>query len=214
MIIDTFQTGEMQNNTYLVYCPGSKEAMVIDPTFDTVALLKKVSDLSLRVAYVVNTHTHFDHIGGNNAVIEATGAVLMTSKIEAQNLLEPKLNFSALYPPEIVSKPAGSVLFDGDQIVLDSKMGPITFTVLHTPGHSPGHICLKFHRGIFTGDLLFEGSIGRTDLPGGDLDLMKKSLIMLWNELPDEYEIFPGHMGNSTVSVEKKANYLWRHMAL
>lgn len=212
MKIETFQTGELQNNTYLVYCPGSKKAFVVDPVSDSLALLKRISDLSLKVSYIINTHTHYDHISGNNTLLEATNAMLITSKIEAPYLLDPKLNFSALYPPEVISRPAGRVVDDGEEIILDSMMGPILFTVLLTPGHSPGHICLKFHRGIFTGDLLFKGSIGRTDLPGGNTKIIAKSLLRLWDELPDGFDILPGHMCCSNVTLEKKSNYLWRHM--
>ncbi|NLI39635.1 MAG: MBL fold metallo-hydrolase [Caldisericales bacterium] len=215
MNIERFVTSfEQQNNTYLAYCPGSKEAIVVDPSFEIMPVIERIKELSLKVRFIVNTHSHFDHIAGNDPVKDATGAKLAIFNIEAGNLPDPEKNFSAIIPPIVTSRPADVLLEDGQDIVMETHMGPVVFKVLWTPGHSPGHICLKFHRGIFTGDAIFNGSIGRTDLPGGNMKDMKKSLTRLWNELPDDFEILPGHMETSTIAAQRRSNYLWEHMAI
>ncbi len=215
MDIERFITNfEQQNNTYLAYCPGSKEAIVVDPSFEIDPVIDRINELSLKVRFIINTHSHFDHIAGNDAVKKATGAKLAIHSIEAGNLSDPEKNLSSAIPPIVTSEPADILLEEGQEIVMETHLGPVVFKVLWTPGHSPGHICLKFHRGIFTGDIIFDGSIGRTDLPGGNMKDMKNSLTRLWKELPDDFEILPGHAETSTVASQRHSNYLWEHMAI
>ena len=139
---------------------------------------------------------------------------IVVHEIDAPGLTDPQLNLSAMVPPIIQSPPANIIVKDNDKIVIETKMGPLEFEVWHTPGHSPGHCCLKFHRGIFTGDLLFEGTVGRTDFPGCNPEDMKKSLMRLWDNIPETFEIFPGHNDTTTMAKEKQDNYLFCHLAV
>lgn len=214
MNIECFTTSMASNNTYLAYCPGAKVGVVIDPSYEIEAVLARIEELKLDIRYIFNTHRHCDHIVGNAAVKYATKAQIVIHELDESGLIDPNLNLSAMVPPVVQSPPANVKVKDNDKLILETKMGSLEFEVWHTPGHSPGHCCFKFHRGIFTGDVLFEGSIGRTDFPGCDAGMMKNSLVRLWNNIPDSFEIFPGHMGKSTMEAEKKSNYLFRHMVI
>ncbi len=214
MQIEKFVSAEMEVNTYIAYCPGAKVGFVIDPSYDVNPVIDRINELGLDIKYIINTHAHIDHIIGNTQLFNATKAPILIHESEAQWLVDPRANPSSVLLGNVTSPPAAQLLKDGDKVTIETKLGPLTFDVLHTPGHSPGSICLKFHRGIFVGDVIFEGSIGRTDFEGGDIELMKKSLMRLWNDIPDTFEIFPGHMNTTVCEKEKKTNYLWRHMTL
>jgi glyoxylase-like metal-dependent hydrolase (beta-lactamase superfamily II) len=212
MQIEKIVSPEMEVNTYIVYCPGAKVGFVIDPSYNVKMVINRINELKLDIKYIINTHAHIDHIVGNNQLHNSTNAPILIHENEGQWLVDPAVNPSSIILGNITSPPATQLLKDGDKVTIETKLGPLTLIVLHTPGHSPGSICLKFHRGIFVGDVIFEGSIGRTDFEGGDIDLMKKSLMRLWNDIPDAFEIFPGHMNTTVCEKEKKTNYLWRHM--
>lgn len=214
MNIERFITSENVNNTYLAYCPGSKKGIVIDPSYEINEVLKRIDDLKLDIRYIFNTHRHCDHIAGNAALKLATKAEIAIHELDAPALTNPELNFSAMIPPLIQSPVAGKILKDNEKLVIETNYGPLEFEVWHTPGHSPGHCCLKFHRGIFTGDLLFEGTIGRTDFPGCNAIDMKQSLTRIWSDIPDNFEIFPGHNETTTMAREKQNNYFFSHMAV
>lgn len=214
MNIERFSTSMASNNTYLAYCPGAKVGIVVDPSYEIDAVLKRISELKLDIKYIFNTHRHCDHLAGNAAIKYATKAEIVVHEIDAPGLTDPQLNLSAMVPPIIQSPPANIIVKDNDKIVIETKMGPLEFEVWHTPGHSPGHCCLKFHRGIFTGDLLFEGTVGRTDFPGCNPEDMKKSLMRLWDNIPETFEIFPGHNDTTTMAKEKQDNYLFCHLAV
>lgn len=214
MNIERFVTSSNVNNTYLAYCPGSKKGIIIDPSYDVDEVLKRINDLKLDIKYIFNTHRHCDHIAGNAAVKFATKSEIVIHEFDAPALTNPELNFSAMMPPIVMSPVAGKIVADNEKLVIETNHGPLEFEVWHTPGHSPGHCCLKFHRGIFTGDLIFEGTIGRTDFPGCNSIDMKKSLTRLWKEIPDNFEIFPGHNETTTMAREKQNNYFFSHMAV
>jgi glyoxylase-like metal-dependent hydrolase (beta-lactamase superfamily II) len=214
MNIERFTTSINSNNTYLAYCPGAKVGIIVDPSYEIQPVLDRIAELGLDIRLIFNTHRHCDHIAGNAAFKFATKAEIVIHELDAGGLTDPNLNLSSMVPPVVQSPPANRIVSDGEKIVMETKLGPLEFEVWHTPGHSPGHCCLKFHRGIFTGDLLFEGTIGRTDFPGCDPSDMKKSLTRLWNNIPDSYEIFPGHNEITTMEKEKKDNYLFAHMAI
>lgn len=214
MNIERFITSMAINNTYLAYCPGSKKGIVVDPSYEIDEVLKRIDELKLDIKYIFNTHGHCDHIAGNAAIKYATRAEIIIHELDVAALTNPELNLSAMVPPPVLSPLAGRILKDNDKIAIDTNYGPLEFEVWHTPGHSQGHCCLKFHRGIFSGDTLFEGTIGRTDFPGCNATDMKNSLIRLWNNIPDNFEIFPGHNETTNMAKEKRDNYIFSHMAV
>ncbi len=209
MKIERFPNGALDVNTYLVYSEITKKSLVIDPSYEIEPVISRISELGLRVVYIINTHGHVDHIAGNARMKEATGAKILVHKITAPALISPNANLSSMLPPIIKSPPADKLVIDGDEIRIDDD---IALKVLHTPGHCPGHICLRYSGGVFTGDVLFAGSIGRTDFPSCDIYQMRDSLRRLNNEIPDDFDILPGHSNTSKHSIEKQKNYLYKRM--
>ncbi|HOO96154.1 MAG TPA: MBL fold metallo-hydrolase [Caldisericia bacterium] len=212
MQIERVVNGHLEVNTYIVFCPGSKNGFVIDPSYEPEKVISKIDELGLNITHIINTHEHPDHIAGNEALKKHTNAKICIYRDIADALVDPNKNLSAMIPPVIVSPPADVLLTDGDVLKFESHLGPVEFHVMYTPGHSMGHICLKFHRGVFTGDLLFFDSIGRTDFPGCDLYMMRDSLIRLSREIPPEFEVFPGHHETTTHKRELERNYLYKRM--
>jgi glyoxylase-like metal-dependent hydrolase (beta-lactamase superfamily II) len=183
-----------------------REAIVIDPgvgTSNEARLLKNYIDSeNLRVKYVINTHGHIDHTSGNGVVKEMTGAPIMIHEKDAPLLGELGGKIAELFGIKCSSPKADGYLKEGDII----SFGEHTLTVMHTPGHSLGGISLVGKKLVFTGDTLFAGSVGRTDLPGGSYKSLMKSLkekIML---LPDDFAIYPGHGPSSTIGEERRSN--------
>ncbi len=177
-------------NCYLVGQGETREALVIDPgtNSETEArkILKEIESSGFKIKYIVNTHGHPDHTGGNKIFRKATDAPLLIHEYDAHMLKGPF---------------ADRVLRDGDSV----QVGEIVLRVLHTPGHSPGSICLVGNDVVLTGDTLFAGSIGRYDLPGGSLKEIKKSLKKLMI-LPDHMKVYPGHGPTSTIGEERRTN--------
>jgi len=189
MSIETLPLGEYQANCYVL--TSGNFALVIDPGEASPAILEAVGDRT--VPFVINTHCHPDHIGGNEFVCTRYQAPLYFHKDDEQI-------FQFFLGQE--TKP-DRYLQEGDTLSIDK----MKFKILHTPGHSPGSITLLFEseRVLFTGDLLFAGSIGRTDFPGGDIDQMKRSLQRIV-DLPGEYQIYSGHGPITTLERERKYN--------
>lgn len=202
MILKSIVVGSFGANCYVVGCEETKEAVVIDPGGEVNLILDELKGKGLKVKYIVNTHGHIDHIGGNDELREATGAQVMIHEQDASMLTEPKLNFSGMMGRQEGFKAADTLLKEGDVI----EFGTIKLKVLHTPGHTKGGICLLTDGLVFTGDTLFNESIGRTDFPGGDYDSIIKSILEKLMTLPDETIVYPGHMGDSTIAHERKHN--------
>lgn len=204
MIVRTLPVGPLQANCYIVGCQESLQAAVIDPGGDVERILAALEKDGLQVAAIINTHCHFDHVGGNNQLKTATNADLMIHKLDLP-ALEHLAQSAAAWGMRAESSPTPDrFLEDGDSI----EIGNIELSVIHTPGHSPGGICLyvKNENALFVGDTLFAGSIGRTDLPGGDYDTLIRNIQTKLFALPDETMVYNGHMQSTTIGQEKRFN--------
>ncbi|MBW2466636.1 MAG: MBL fold metallo-hydrolase [Deltaproteobacteria bacterium] len=206
MIIKQLQLGADKVFCYILACEESREAVVIDPCGGDAKVLTLIQELQLKPLFIVNTHFHPDHTCGNRAVKEASGAEIVMH--EADELLLHDLNAKEYFdrlgfptPP-----PVDRTVHDGDLLVF----GKYSLSIIHTPGHSPGSICLYTEGNLFTGDSLFVGAAGRVDVPGGDFTTLIESLTAKIAVLPEETIIWPGHdYGDSitsTVGREKKEN--------
>ncbi|MEW6724604.1 MAG: MBL fold metallo-hydrolase [Bacillota bacterium] len=202
MTIRTVGVRHNQTNCYIVYDEENEEAMVIDPGGDPETIVAELLALGRKAKYIINTHGHLDHIAGNRELKEATGAALLIHAADARALGSPEVNLSSLFPHPVTSPPADQLLSDGDQL----EVGGRVWKVIHTPGHTPGSICLLSGFDLFTGDTLFAGSVGRTDLPGGDTDLLLRTLRRGFLPLSDHITIYPGHGPVSSIAAEKKHN--------
>ncbi|ABA89253.1 zinc-dependent hydrolase YcbL [Syntrophotalea carbinolica DSM 2380] len=196
-------TGELGVNCYLLGCPKTRQAVVIDPGGNGSSILAELEKQGFELKAVINTHGHFDHIGGNKTLIDQTGADLLLHA-EALPLLRGASSHAASFGCRAIdpSPEPTRLLQDGDRI----EVGSIVLEVLHVPGHSPGSVCLKCGEALFAGDVLFAGSIGRTDLPGGDHHLLLKGLQSRVLTLADSVKVYPGHGPATTIGHERKNN--------
>lgn len=202
MLVECIPLGGMGANCYVVACKDTKEALVIDPGGEPGPVLSFVEKNGLTVKYIVNTHGHIDHIMGNDLLKQATGARVLIHELEAEMLVNPKLNLSGFVGGSIKLAPADQLLTEGDTV----EIGKVSLEVVHTPGHTRGGICLKGDSAVFTGDTLFAGSIGRSDFPGGSFEDLINSIKTKLLTLPDDLAVYPGHMQDSTIGQEKKYN--------
>lgn len=202
LVIHQLSVGPLQVNCFLVACQKTRDAMVIDPGEEGLRILQLAKSESLEIRKVVNTHGHFDHIGANQQVVDSTGAVLMLHAADLP-LLQNARNHAEVYGLTVVPSPAPDRLLDqGDTF----EVGEHSFSVLHVPGHSPGGICLLSDGHVFVGDVLFAGSVGRTDLPGGDFDALVEGVRERLFTLPDETIVHPGHGPDTTIGQERRMN--------
>jgi hydroxyacylglutathione hydrolase len=188
MIIHQLCIGSLDNFTYLIGCVVTRDALVIDPAGDPNPVLEMAGEEGLTIRYILNTHGHFDHTAGNARLKYETGAQIIIHKEDAA------------YAPD------ADILLDKETSL---RVGVIHFDVIHTPGHSPGGICLYAQGSLFSGDTLFVGNSGRTDLAGGDRAALGASIRTLM-KLPDDTVVFPGHdygpTQTSTIGWEKRNN--------
>jgi len=207
---DIYQTvvakGLVDTNCYLAACPETREAAVIDPGAFSPKEVQTILDLlkqhGLSVKYIVNTHGHIDHIAGNQALLKETGAKLCIHTYDSKMLTSSLLNGSEMFGMSLVSPPPDRLLTDGDVIML----GKLEIKILHTPGHTPGGICLLFEGTVLSGDTLFAGSVGRTDLPGGSETDIIRSIREKLLVLPDATSVRPGHGPRTTIGAEREDN--------
>jgi hydroxyacylglutathione hydrolase len=203
VIIVTLPVGLIQTNCYVAGCEETKEGVIVDPGGNPERILAEVKRQGLAIEYVLNTHAHFDHTDANGAIVEATGAPLA---IHPEEL--PLLKVSggaALFGLQANPSPLPDLeLHDGDELAV----GALRFQVLHTPGHTPGHVCFyEADEGVlFDGDVLFYRGIGRTDLPGGSWSQLLHSIRDVLFHLPDETVVYSGHGPATTIGEEKQLN--------
>ncbi|HHW15677.1 MAG TPA: MBL fold metallo-hydrolase [Firmicutes bacterium] len=201
--VQTLPVGVLATNCYLVHDPLSGEMLVIDPGAEPERLLSAIRESGARVVAIVNTHGHWDHIGANAAVKEATGAPLLIHAADAGWLTDSAANRSALRPlPPVASPSADRLLQEGEELPL----GRHRLRVIHTPGHTAGGICLYLPGLLFSGDTLFAESVGRTDLPGGSWTALRSSIREKLFALPVETVVYPGHGPSTTIGDERSLN--------
>lgn len=202
LIIHQLSVGPLQVNCFLVACRTSSEAVVVDPGEEGARILKLASEEGLKIVKIVNTHGHFDHVGGNQKLVEATGAELMLHAADLPLLRNAKRHAEVYGLSASASPDPDRFLAEGDTFTV----GNCSFRVFHVPGHSPGSICLLSHDHLFVGDVLFAGSIGRTDLPGGDFDALVEGIRVKLFTLADDTVVHSGHGPDTTIGREKKMN--------
>ncbi len=189
-------------NTWLLWCEETLDAVLIDPSAPSSKLLQHIRDLKLNVTHIIITHGHGDHIGGNSFFKAKLDCHLAIHRLDAPMLLDNKKNFSEYMGMTLEREPADIILEEGDHIPL----GTGQIKVIHTPGHTKGGICLLIDKLLFSGDTLFEQSIGRTDLPGGDFESIVHSIKTKLFVLDDDIVVFPGHGPRTSIGIEKKIN--------
>lgn len=202
MILEGFGVGPMDSNCYIIGCKEKRVAAVVDPGAEGKRILAKLDQLKLKCKYIILTHGHVDHIGALNEVQQATGAKVLIHKDDAAMLTNPAHNLSLFMGSPLKCKQADQLLEDGDRV----KVGNVNLDIFHTPGHTPGGICIKLGSNLITGDTLFAGSVGRSDFPGGNHNVMINSIKTKLLHYPDETKVYPGHGPASTIGLEKKHN--------
>jgi len=208
MDVEQIKVGYMDIFCYIVSCPKTKETLIIDPGGDEDRLVERINRKALDLKYIVNTHGHADHTCGNGRIKDLTGARIVMHEEDDRIFNSPEGQVMAKQMGFALSPPADILVRDGDEITI----GEVKLKVIHTPGHSPGGICLLGDGNLFTGDTLFVGAIGRTDLPGSSLAQFMKSINRRLLTLPDDTIVWPGHdygdRPSSTIGIEKRTN-LW-----
>lgn len=205
MFVKQIEVSGMAVFAYLIACKVTNEALYIDPAAETERLLSEAQSRGYTIKYIVNTHSHADHTMGNKKMKELTGAKIIIHEDDAQGIVYQPLQMIAAMGGE-PSPPADITVKDGDLITI----GETSLKVIHTPGHSPGGMCLYHNGMVFTGDTLFVGAVGRTDLGGGSWETLASSIRNKLFTLPDETVVAPGHnygdAPKSTIGREKVYN--------
>jgi hydroxyacylglutathione hydrolase len=202
--VGMFTVGMVQENCFLVRPQGAEHAVIVDPGDEAPRLLQAIEDAGVTLDAILLTHTHFDHVGAVAPVARATGAPVYCPRLEV-----PVLQDVMAYVPWPGFGPFES--WDPEETVQGGEtleLAGLTFDVLHTPGHSPGHVtyAVRGEQALFSGDVLFQSSVGRTDLPGGDGPTLLRSIAMLLDRFDDATRVYPGHMGLTTLGAERATN--------
>lgn len=207
MIYRRLEVMPFGTNCYLVGSEQTRDGMVIDPAGDAMRIMSSVNELELRIRFVVATHTHPDHLGAARYITESTKAVFAVHEAEANNIEDSDYSQLSRFDPTIKSPPpVDRILHDGDTI----EIGDLSYAVLHTPGHSPGGICLEGYGVVFSGDALFNMGIGRTDGPGCSYEVLISSIKNKLLTLPDKSVVLPGHGPKTNIRFERNNNSFLR----
>jgi len=205
MFLEQFEVGNMAVFAYLLAGDGGGRGLVIDPAGDSAEILRSAARHKITIEYIVNTHGHVDHVMGNEEMKRKTGAKIILHEKDAPSLTRIPASMLAMFGGR-ASPPADETVKDGDVI----QVGTLALKVLHTPGHTPGGMCLYTDGMVFTGDTLFVGAVGRTDLPGGSWEVMLNSIKTKLLTLPDDTIVYPGHnygaAPSSTIKNERLRN--------
>jgi hydroxyacylglutathione hydrolase len=201
MDVRMFTVGPLQENCYLVRREGSDRALLIDPGDEAQKLQGAMEQLGVEPDAILLTHTHFDHIGAVAPLARATGAAVHCPREELPVLADPSSFFGAMFGP--VEGWEAEHAIDGGQRL---QLAGFDVDVIATPGHSPGHVTFVIDGALFSGDVLFQGSIGRTDLPGADHETLMESIAGLLERFDDDTKVHPGHMGLTTLGRERATN--------
>ena len=198
MLVKTLPVGQLETNCYIVSNENTLECVVIDPGDEANTILNYIEDNKLKCVAILLTHGHFDHVGAVDAVAEDTGATVYMHELDdAKN--------SYMYMMRYRLPESGVYLKDGDKL----ELAGLSFDIMATPGHTLGGVTIRCEDALFTGDTLFKGSCGRTDLPGGDMATQLDSIRRICS-LEGDYEVYPGHMDSSTLERERLFNYYCR----
>ena len=199
-----FTVGVVQENCYLLRRDGADRAVIVDPGDEAPKLLGAIDSLGVQLDGILLTHTHFDHVGAVAPIAKATGAEVWVPEVE-----KPVLADIMSFVPWAGFGPFES--WDAEHTVAGGEtleLGGFEIEVLSTPGHSPGHVTYSIpdEQAVFSGDVLFQDSVGRTDLPGGDWPTLLDSIRLLLDSLPAETTVYPGHMGITSLGAERATN--------
>jgi hydroxyacylglutathione hydrolase len=204
MDVRMFTVGQIAENCFLLRRDGSDRALIVDPGDEAERILGAVGELGVGIDGILLTHTHFDHIGAVAPIAKATGAPVWCPAIETAVLAD--INSYVPWPGfgPYESYEADHTVAGGEQL----ELAGMEIDVIFTPGHSPGHVTysIRDEQAIFSGDVLFQGSVGRTDLPGGDGPTLLESIRTLVESHPPETTVYPGHMGITTLGAERATN--------
>jgi hydroxyacylglutathione hydrolase len=203
MEVRSFTVGQVAENCYLLREDDSERALIVDPGDEAERILHPVRELGLTVDAILITHCHFDHIGAVAPVASETGAPVYCPQIEVPVLADIMAWVPGPFGP-FESYEADETVAGGETL----ELAGLELDVIFTPGHSPGHVTysVRGEDAIFSGDVLFQGSVGRVDLPGGDWETLLDSIRTLVDSHPAETDVYPGHMGTTTLGAERASN--------
>ncbi len=202
--IKILEVGPLDVNCYIVYDEDTGAAVIIDPGGDAPVIEREVRAEGLDVRYILNTHGHFDHVGADGDVKGRFGVPLAIHRGDA-DLLEKAPEHAGLFGLRAEAQPAPDFFLEDNAVI---EAGPLRIEVLHTPGHTPGGVCLFIRADglLFSGDTLFAGSVGRTDLEGGSTETLLHSIRTRLLTLDDSVRVYPGHGPSTTIGDERRHN--------